>query len=117
MQCAYLGLCFVNSVFTVVAWNDRTSPQRTAGHALSLKLVDCMRNRLQYNQGVYLYFYIFVSFVRYIVLFSFVVMLLVDSVDLLITGVEASLWLAEQFASDLRRIFPYLNVVTISANK
>jgi len=40
-----------------------------------------------------------------------------DSVDLLITGVEASLWLAEQFASDLRRIFPYLNVVTISANK
>lgn len=40
-----------------------------------------------------------------------------DSVDLLIAGVEASLWLAEQFASDLRRIFPYLNVVTISANK
>ena len=42
---------------------------------------------------------------------------LLDSVDLLIAGVEASLWLAEQFASDLRRIFPYLNVVTISANK
>jgi len=33
------------------AWNDRTSPQRTAGHALSVKLVDCMRRRLKYNQG------------------------------------------------------------------
>ena len=55
-----------------------------------MKLVECMRRRLLHNQ---------------------------DSVDLLLCGVEASLWLAEQFASDLRRIFPFLNVTTISANK
>jgi hypothetical protein len=40
-----------------------------------------------------------------------------DTIDLLIAGVEASLWLAEQCAADLRRVFPYLNVSTISANK
>lgn len=32
-------------------------------------------------------------------------------------GVEASLWVAEQFAADLRSIFPQLNVLTVSANK
>jgi hypothetical protein len=32
-------------------------------------------------------------------------------------GVEASLWAAEQFAADLRTIFPQLNIVTVSANK
>jgi hypothetical protein len=40
-----------------------------------------------------------------------------DSTDLLIGGVEASLWVAEQFAADLRSIFPQLNIVTVSANK
>jgi hypothetical protein len=39
------------------------------------------------------------------------------TVDLIISGVEASLWVAEQFASDLRNAFPHLAVVTISANK
>ena len=39
------------------------------------------------------------------------------SVDLLITGCEVSLWMGEQFAADLHRAFPKLNVVTISANK
>ena len=34
-----------------------------------------------------------------------------------IGGVEASLWAAEQFAADLRTIFPQLNIVTVSANK
>jgi hypothetical protein len=37
--------------------------------------------------------------------------------DLLITGVEVSLWAGEQFASDLQTMFPRLNVVAISANK
>ena len=37
--------------------------------------------------------------------------------DLLIGGIEASLWVAEQWAADIRTIFPQLNVVTISANK
>jgi len=40
-----------------------------------------------------------------------------DSTDLIIAGVEISLWVAEQFAADLRGIFPQLNIVTVSANK
>ena len=39
------------------------------------------------------------------------------TVDLLITGEENSLWLGEKFAQDLKTIFPFLNVVTISANQ
>lgn len=31
-----------------------------------------------------------------------------DTVDLIIAGVEASLWVAEQFSSDLKVIFPQL---------
>jgi uncharacterized membrane protein len=40
-----------------------------------------------------------------------------DVTDLLIGGVEVSLWMAEQVAADLRRIFPNLNVSTTSSNK
>jgi hypothetical protein len=39
------------------------------------------------------------------------------SVDLLIIGVENSLWLGERFAQDLNTIFPFLQVSTISANQ
>jgi len=39
------------------------------------------------------------------------------SIDLLITGCEVSLWMGEQFHSDLHRVFPKLRIVTISANK
>jgi len=39
------------------------------------------------------------------------------SVDLLIVGCEASLWVGEQFAADISLIFPGLKVVTLSANK
>jgi hypothetical protein len=39
------------------------------------------------------------------------------SVDLLITGCEVSLWIGEQFASDLHNAFPQLKIVTLSANK
>lgn len=37
--------------------------------------------------------------------------------DLVITGIETSLWAAEQFAADLQIVFPRLNVTAISANK
>jgi len=37
--------------------------------------------------------------------------------DLIITGIETSLWVAEQFAADLQIVFPRLNVTAISANK
>jgi hypothetical protein len=39
------------------------------------------------------------------------------SIDVLVTGVESSLWVAEQFASDMQNMFPHLRVVAISANK
>ena len=39
------------------------------------------------------------------------------SVDLLITGCEVSLWLGEQFASDLHLAFPRLSIEVVSANK
>lgn len=38
-------------------------------------------------------------------------------IDVLLTGVEVSLWLAEQLAADLKTIFPGLRVAAISANK
>jgi hypothetical protein len=39
------------------------------------------------------------------------------AVDLLITGVESSLWIGERFAQDLKTIFPCLHVKTISSNE
>ena len=39
------------------------------------------------------------------------------AIDLLITGVESSLWLGERFAQDLNLLFPSLSVKTISANQ
>ena len=39
------------------------------------------------------------------------------SVDLLISGCEVSLWLGEQFASDLHLAFPRLGIEVVSANK
>ncbi|KAI2497270.1 hypothetical protein MHU86_17234 [Fragilaria crotonensis] len=40
-----------------------------------------------------------------------------QSVDILLTGCEVSLWLAEQFASDLQKSFPKLVVKAVSSNK
>jgi len=40
-----------------------------------------------------------------------------NRVDILLTGCEVSLWLAEQFASDLQKSFPKLRIVAISSNK
>ena len=38
-------------------------------------------------------------------------------VDILLTGCEVSLWLAEQFATDLQKSFPGLHIQAISSNK
>ena len=38
-------------------------------------------------------------------------------VDILLTGCEVSLWLAEQFAGDLQKAFPKLHIHTASSNK
>jgi hypothetical protein len=40
-----------------------------------------------------------------------------NSVDILVTGCEVSLWLAEQFASDLQKSFPNLKIKVTSSNK
>jgi hypothetical protein len=40
-----------------------------------------------------------------------------NAVDILLTGCEVSLWLAEQFASDLQKSFPKLCVQAVSSNK
>jgi hypothetical protein len=37
-------------------------------------------------------------------------------VDLLITGIENSLWLGQRFAEDLKTIFPLLSIQTLSSN-
>jgi hypothetical protein len=40
-----------------------------------------------------------------------------DSTDILLTGCEVSLWLAEQFAADLKKCFPRLSFLALSSNK
>lgn len=40
-----------------------------------------------------------------------------NKVDILLTGCEVSLWLAEQFASDLQKAFPKLHIIAVSSNK
>mmetsp|Transcript_55168 Transcript_55168/g.165297 ORF Transcript_55168/g.165297 Transcript_55168/m.165297 type:complete len:1653 (-) Transcript_55168:851-5809(-) len=39
------------------------------------------------------------------------------TVDILLTGCEVSLWLAEQFASDLQKALPKLRILAVSSNK
>lgn len=39
------------------------------------------------------------------------------AVDLVVVGVEASLWVAEQWAANMRAVFPKLRIVVASANK
>ena len=72
------------------AWADPRSIEFIAAESLGEILNECMHRRLAYN---------------------------LDTIDLVIAGVEASLWVAEQFSADLKVAFPQLNVVTISANK
>ena len=38
-------------------------------------------------------------------------------IDILLTGCEVSLWLAEQFAADLKKSFPLLRIEAVSSNK
>lgn len=39
------------------------------------------------------------------------------TVDILIAGIESSLWLGERFAQDLKTILPLLNIKTLSSNQ
>merc|ERR1711862_1086614 len=40
-----------------------------------------------------------------------------ECIDILLSGCEVSLWLAEQFASDLAKSFPNLRIKAVSSNK
>jgi hypothetical protein len=40
-----------------------------------------------------------------------------NAIDILVTGCEVSLWLGEQFASDLQKVFPQLRIAAFSSNK
>lgn len=78
------------AVVSVLAWSNPNSIERISGQAFAESLIKSMQVRVQQNQ---------------------------DVTDLLLGGVEVSLWMAEQLAADFRRIFPNLNVSTVSANK
>lgn len=78
------------AVVFVLAWSNPNSIERISGQAFAESLIKSMQVRVQQNQ---------------------------DVTDLLLGGVEVSLWMAEQLAADFRRIFPNLNVSTVSANK
>jgi hypothetical protein len=39
------------------------------------------------------------------------------AIDILVTGIEVSLWVGEQFAADLQKAFPNLRIKAISSNK
>merc|ERR1711879_1071155 len=39
-----------------------------------------------------------------------------QEIDLLVTGVETSHWLGQQFVADVSRVFPSLRVVSLSSN-
>jgi hypothetical protein len=73
-----------------LAWTNPKSKERIAGQSLAENLVRSMQRRTAEQK---------------------------DVTDLIIGGVEVSLWLGEQLAADLRRIFPNLNVSTVSSNK
>jgi hypothetical protein len=83
---------FFSSVFSclLLAWSNPKSKERVAGQSLAESLVRSMQRRTAEQK---------------------------DVTDLIIGGVEVSLWLGEQLAADLRRIFPNLNVATVSSNK
>ena len=85
-------------------WENPTSlNRRSANYLISLIVEKAKRfeerQKLMFKAG-------FVSRIR-----------VMPAVDLLITGEENSLWLGEQFAQDLKTVFPFLNVVAISANQ
>jgi hypothetical protein len=71
-------------------WSRSDSPTRAAATALCAHLLERMEVRREAR---------------------------LDTVDLLIGGVEVSLWLAQQLAADMRALFPALTVKCVSTNK
>ena len=85
-------------------WEDSTSLNRRSADYLIYLLIEKVqqfenKQRMMFKAGL-------ISKIRKM-----------STVDLLITGEENSLWLGEKFAEDLKVVFPFLNVVAISANQ
>ena len=75
------------------AWGNKYSMNSAEAHTSSAfcsALIESMKYRLRCSKSTY---------------------------DIIITGVEISLWMGEQFASDIKMIFPQVSVCVISANK
>ena len=74
------------------AWGKSSvkSAEARTSAAFCSALIESMKHRLRHNQ---------------------------NTLDLVITGVEVSLWMGESFANDLKMIFPQISVCVISANK
>ena len=86
------------------SWQNPTSLNRRSAHYLLSLLTDKVKRfekkqSLMFKAGV-------ISQIR-----------TMPAIDLLITGEENSLWVGEKFAEELKIVFPYLNVVTRSANQ
>ena len=70
-------------------WSDASSTNRQAAVDFFHLFSDCIRRHREGERGL----------------------------DLLLTGIESSLWLAEQLAADLRIIFPNASINSVSSNK
>lgn len=81
------------------AWADPKSVETETANAFSDALFRCMRNRMSTSVRA-----------------SASDRHLSDTLDLVIGGVEISLWIAEQWAADLRMLFPQLRVAAVSSN-
>ena len=72
----------------MLEWNDRLSPEIRSAESLSRHLFRALQARLNREH--------------------------LDCVDLIISGVEASLWVAEQLAEDIRMCLPEVVVLRYS---
>ncbi|CAK0825983.1 unnamed protein product [Prorocentrum cordatum] len=74
------------------AWKDRASLNHQSGRRFGRCLAELLARKRREGGGVG------------------------DSIDVLVFGIENSLWLGQQFAADLKRMMPLLNVTALSSN-
>ena len=72
------------------SWTNVHSENYISGHSFCEHVLKCISHRIANRLDIY---------------------------DILISGIEVSLWIAEQWAADLRRIFPQISIATVSPNK
>ncbi|CAK0893766.1 unnamed protein product [Prorocentrum cordatum] len=74
------------------AWKDRTSLNHQSGRRFGRCLSELLARKRREGSGAG------------------------DGIDVLVFGIENSLWLGQQFAADLKRMMPLLNVTALSSN-